>query len=213
MSKKVMVISVHPDDETLGAGGTILKHQKAGDQVFCLYITKGNEEQAIIMEQVNKLYNFNQVFSLDLKDLFLDDLSLNDIIPSFSKIFNQIQPEILFIPNRSDVHSDHRKIYTALLACTKSFRFPFIKKVMMMEVQSETDFAPALPENVFLPNVFYDISEVYNQKMKIMKLYESELLPDGFTRSLRSIEAQNIYRGSQINSLYAEAFMLIKEIN
>jgi LmbE family N-acetylglucosaminyl deacetylase len=213
MSKKVMVISVHPDDETLGAGGAILKHQKAGDQVYCLYITKGNDEQALIMEKVNFIYNFTETFCLDLRDLYLDDLSLNDIIPLISKIFNQIKPEIIFIPNRSDVHSDHRKIYSALLACTKSFRYPYIKKVLMMEVQSETDFAPPLPENAFLPNVFYDITDVYDKKMSVMKLYESELLPDGFTRSLRSIEAQNQYRGSQINALYAEAFMLIKEIN
>lgn len=213
MNKKVMIISVHPDDETLGAGGAILKHQKRGDHVYCLYITKGNDEQAIILDKINYIYNFKETFCLNLKELMLDDISLNEIIPSISKIFYQIQPEIIFIPNRSDVHSDHRKVYSALVACTKKFRFPFIEKVLMMEVQSETDFTPALPENVFLPNVFYDISEFYEKKMEIMKLFENELLPDGFTRSLRSIEAQNVYRGSQINALYAEAFMLIKEIN
>ncbi len=34
--KKVLFISVHPDDETLGAGGTILKHKNNGDQIFWL---------------------------------------------------------------------------------------------------------------------------------------------------------------------------------
>jgi LmbE family N-acetylglucosaminyl deacetylase len=31
-ARKVIVISAHPDDETLGVGGTLLKHKFKGDQ-------------------------------------------------------------------------------------------------------------------------------------------------------------------------------------
>jgi LmbE family N-acetylglucosaminyl deacetylase len=212
MQKNVMVVSVHPDDETLGAGGAILKHQVLNDNVYCLYITRGNEFQSEILEIVNEKYNFTDIFYLNFDELTIEDISLNEIIPKISSIFFQVKPEILFIPNRSDAHSDHRRIFQALVACTKTFRYPFIKKVLMMEVQSETDFSPALPENVFIPNVYYDISEVFEKKMEIINCFKSELLPEGFTRSLGSIRAQSQYRGSQINSKYAEAFMLIKEI-
>ena len=33
MSEVVLVIAVHPDDETLGCGGTLLRHIAAGDTV------------------------------------------------------------------------------------------------------------------------------------------------------------------------------------
>jgi LmbE family N-acetylglucosaminyl deacetylase len=37
--RKVLVISVHPDDETIGAGGTLLKHKNLGDKIFWVNIT------------------------------------------------------------------------------------------------------------------------------------------------------------------------------
>ena len=39
MKKRILVISPHPDDETLGLGGTISKHIFDGDDVFILTIS------------------------------------------------------------------------------------------------------------------------------------------------------------------------------
>ena len=39
--KKILVICAHPDDETLGLGGTILKHSQNGDQVFVVIFADG----------------------------------------------------------------------------------------------------------------------------------------------------------------------------
>jgi len=36
---KILVIAPHPDDETLGCGGTILKHKDLRDQIYWLIIT------------------------------------------------------------------------------------------------------------------------------------------------------------------------------
>ena len=38
--KKILIIVVHPDDETIGCGGLYLKIQK-GNQVFCASFTNG----------------------------------------------------------------------------------------------------------------------------------------------------------------------------
>ena len=35
MKRNVLFVSVHPDDETLGCGGTILKHKALGDTINC----------------------------------------------------------------------------------------------------------------------------------------------------------------------------------
>ena len=37
--KKVLVFAIHPDDETLGCGGTLLKHINDGDSVNWLIMT------------------------------------------------------------------------------------------------------------------------------------------------------------------------------
>jgi len=210
--KKVVVISVHPDDETLGCGGTILKHLKNGDEVHCILITGGNSEQQVIWNKVKEAYKFTSVVELNFPELDLMDISLNKLIPPISKAFNTIQPQIIYMPNRSDAHSDHKAVFNAVASCTKSFRYPYIEQVLMLEVISETDFALPLPESVFIANYFVDITEEMQQKNEIMKLYESEMLPYPQTRNESTMTALNRYRGSQIGTEYAEAFMSLKTI-
>ncbi len=210
--EKVVVVAVHPDDETIGCGGTIIKHLNKGDEVHCILVTKGNAEQNVIWNQVKETYHFTSVTELDFPELELMDKSLNELIPPLSKAISAIQPQTIIIPNRSDAHSDHKAIFNAVASCTKAFRYPFIDKVLMMEVISETDFALPLPEGQFITNYFVDISKEYAKKEEILKIYESELLPYPQTRNLSTMQALNRYRGSQINAEYAEAFMNLKTI-
>lgn len=208
---RTLIISVHPDDETLGCGGTILKKKFSGDSVFCIFITSGNENQRKLIDSLKKLYDFDESYCLELPELKLADISLNEIIPKISEIVNIIRPDELLIPNRSDVHSDHRAVFEALMPFLKSFRYPFINRALMYEIISETDHAPALIENVFIPNVFVDISNFMDEKLKIMSVFESEIMPDNLPRSFSAIKALGIFRGSRIGVRYAEAFMLLFE--
>ena len=38
---KILVIAAHPDDETYGLGGTIVKHVRSGDQVNVIIVSDG----------------------------------------------------------------------------------------------------------------------------------------------------------------------------
>lgn len=210
--EKVVAVAVHPDDETIGCGGTIIKHLNKGDEVHCILVTKGNAEQKLIWDKVKETYHFTSVTELNFPELDLMDKSLNELIPPLSKSISAIQPQTIIIPNRSDAHSDHKAIFNAVASCTKAFRYPFIEKVLMMEVISETDFALPLPEGQFIANYYVDISEEFEKKQEILKIYEGELLPYPQTRNLNTMQALNRYRGSQINAEYAEAFMNLKTI-
>jgi LmbE family N-acetylglucosaminyl deacetylase len=212
MSKNVLIVSVHPDDETLGCGGTIFRHQEMGDKVSCVFITSGNSHQNELINKLDEAYNFEKVYNLQLPEITLQDVSLSKIIPLISDVFKKVEANVIYLPNRFDPQSDHRRTFEACLACIKTFRYPFIKKVLMMEIISETDFAPALPENMFIPHVFVDISNHFDKKIEILKFFESELFDAPYTRSIDTMTAYNRYRGSQINAHYAECFMLIKEI-
>lgn len=210
--EKVVVVAVHPDDETIGCGGTIIKHLDRGDEVHCILVSKGNAEQKVIWNKVKEAYLFTSVTELDFPELDLMDKSLNELIPPLSKAISAIQPQTIIIPNRSDAHSDHKAVFNAVASCTKAFRYPFVEQVLMMEVISETDFALPLPEGQFIANYFVDITKEFEKKQEILEIYESELLPYPQTRNLNTMQALNRYRGSQINAEYAEAFMNLKTI-
>lgn len=215
---KVLVVAVHPDDETLGCGGTLLKHKFNNDSINWLICTTVDENHQYYnhrekeIEKVSKLYGFDEVYNLRLKTMRVDEYSATVLIQSISDVINKVKPDILYLPFKGDVHSDHRKIFEACFSCTKSFRYPFIKKVYMVETLSETEFAPSTKEDYFVPNVFVDISDFFNDKIRIMKIYESEIGSHPFPRSLRNIESLATLRGATAGCEYAESFMLLKEI-
>jgi N-acetylglucosaminylphosphatidylinositol deacetylase family protein len=221
--RNIVVISAHPDDEILGVGGTLLKHKKNGDKIYWLITTnifenQGFSKERIISRQkeikkISEALSVEKVFMLDYPTMSLSTSSLIEMVPKISKIFTEIEPEIVYCLNRSDAHSDHRITFDAVMACTKSFRYPFIKQVLMYECISETEFAPQLPEKVFIPNYFVDISSFLEEKMNLMKIYESELGNHPFPRSLKNIEALATFRGASVGVEYAEAFQLIKYID
>ena len=215
---KVLVVAVHPDDETLGCGGTVLKHKAEGDKIYWLICTnlpinhsyyKKREEE---IQKVASLYNFDGVYNLEFETMKIDEYSMNLLINKISQIFNIVKPNIMYLPFKNDIHSDHRKIFEAAYSCTKSFRYPFIKKIYMMETLSETEFAPSTKEDSFIPNVFVDITEFFDKKLEIMKIYKSELGNHPFPRSIENIKALATLRGAMAGCKYSEAFMLLKEI-
>lgn len=217
--KKVLVVSPHPDDETLGAGGTLLKHKDMGDKLYWCNITNIKEEYGYSLEDVKrrnyeleevaKYYNFDEFFNLEFKPTSLNELSIPVLIKHISGIIDSIKPEILYIPFYGDAHSDHRIVFKALQPFLKSFRYPFIKKVLMMEIISETDNQFVYP---FHPNVFIDVSEYIEKKLKIMSVYQTEIGTHPFPRSLENIKNLSSYRGSQCNCKCAESFVLLKWI-
>jgi LmbE family N-acetylglucosaminyl deacetylase len=219
----VIVISSHPDDEMIGCGGTLLKHKANKDKIGWVIITNVDESQGFSSERVNsrqieidavaKEVGFDSVFKLNFPTTSLSSSSVGNLIQAISKVFNEFKPEVIYTVNRSDAHSDHRYTFDAVGSCIKSFRYPFIKKVMMYECLSETEFAPALSEKVFLPNHFVDITNFYNEKERILKIYESEIGEHPFPRSFRNLKALATFRGATAGVEYAEAFQLILSID
>ncbi|WP_445666645.1 PIG-L deacetylase family protein [Fodinibius sp. AD559] len=220
MSKTVLIVSAHPDDETLGAGGTILRHSKQGDDIIWLIVTNIFEHQGFSkqriserqeeIEQVAERFNFEDTVKLDYPTMSLSSQDLGELISDISKVVKEYKPEVIYTMNRSDAHSDHRIIFDAVMACTKSFRYPFIREVLMYECISETEFAPALPEKRFQPNCYVDISAELEEKIEIMNIFESEMGDHPFPRSERNIKALATHRGATAGVEYAEAFQIIK---
>jgi N-acetylglucosamine malate deacetylase 1 len=219
--KQVLVVAPHPDDETLGCGGTLLRHKSDGDKIHWLILTNISEEEGWPKKLVNARqkevkkvmakYGFSSITMLDLITTKLDIYPISDIIGKISIVFNNIKPNIIYLNHRNDIHTDHQIAFKAVISCTKNFRYPFISRILMYETLSETDHAPPIIEAAFLPNVFINVTDYFEKKCEIMKLYENEMMPAPFPRSIDIMKSLAKYRGSHIGKKYAEAFMLVEE--
>lgn len=219
----VLFIAVHPDDETLGCGGTILKHKAQGDRICWMTVTNATKNHPLhfkdefvamrdkLVDTISQAYGFDETIKLDLPTQMLHTVDMKDFVVAVDDVIKRIRPNIIYMPFRDDVHSDHRYAFEAIYSCTKSFRKPYIEQIYMIEALSETEFSPAIPSTSFVPNVYVDITEYMDRKMEIMSMYEKEVMAEPYPRSLSSIQALARVRGSRASVMYAEAFMLLYE--
>ncbi len=220
--KVALIVAPHADDETLGCGGTILKLVEQGYQVHWLLVTGMTfdagfsktqiQTRRVEIEKVSAAYGFVETHELELPPARLETLSKGDVIGPISKVVDIVKPSLVFTVYRNDAHSDHEIVFDAVMSATKSFRYPFIKKVMAYETMSETDFGMKPEDGGFKPTVYVDIANYLNQKLDILEIFESEVHEFPFPRSRKALESLAYVRGAQCNAEAAEAFMLIKEI-
>jgi LmbE family N-acetylglucosaminyl deacetylase len=168
--------------------------------------------QQEVVEKVSEAYGFSSVHQLRFPTTKLDVIPMGDLVGSISRVVHDVQPSSIVLPFSHDPHSDHHCAFTAAYSCTKVFRYPWIRQVLMMETPSETDFAPALSGQGFIPNVFVDITGFIEQKIRILSLYRQEISQHPFPRSPEGCSALSMVRGAAAGCRHAEAFMLLKEI-
>ena len=217
---KTIVVAPHPDDETLGAGGTLLRRKAEGGAVAWLIVTSISEENGWSAEKVKQrqgeieeiadLYSFDEIYSLNFPTTRLDTTPVGDLITAVSGVFQAFNPNEVFLPNPTDVHTDHRVVFDAVASCTKWFRYPSVSRVLAYETLSETDFSLSLGSR-FSPNVFVDIEPFLEDKLRAISIYASELGEFPFPRSLAAIRALAALRGAASGFVAAEAFELLRE--
>ncbi|MDR2457585.1 MAG: PIG-L family deacetylase [Clostridiales Family XIII bacterium] len=223
VDKKILIVSPHMDDETLGGGGLLVKaadvcwlnisNSLESYEYHKLSDVSGYDKVLVEKREAQRLtviseYGFKKAFDLKLKPTALSEYDEGFIINRIRKIIEEIKPEVLIIPFSGDIHSDHKRVHNLLLPFTKGFRYPYIKIVLEMEILSETEFS----DKAFKPNFFINITETLNKKIEIMQIYEDELKPFPFPRSIENIKALAMLRGSQVGVKYAEGFRILKMV-
>jgi len=217
---RILTIAPHPDDESLGCGGTLLRRKAEGAELGWLIVTGISEQAGWSSERVQQrdaeiakvteLIGFDRVYNLGLPTTQLDKLPMSDLVDQFGSVFRAFQPEEVLVPHRADVHTDHRLVFDAVAACSKWFRYPSVRRILAYETVSETEFG--LDANcAFYPNYYVDISNFLERKLKVVSVYESELGIFPFPRSVETIRALAALRGASSGFVAAEAFQLLRE--
>ena len=217
----ILIIAPHPDDEVLGCGGTIAKHASGGDEVYLCVVTKAYppewsedeiKERREEVLKANKILGVKKTYFLDSPTVKLDTIPQKELNEAITQVISEVQPEIVYIPHRGDVNKDHQLVFEAAMVAVRPRPTLAVRKVLSYEVLSETEWAAPFVENAFIPNVYMDISETLETKLKAMSEYQSELKEFPHPRSLEAITALAKMRGVAVGVEAAEAFLLVREI-
>lgn len=228
MSKKILVVAAHPDDEVLGCGATIANHAQSGDSVHIVILSEGvtsrddfpdrlrrNGELSALAKAAFSAKDILGAKTLDLHefpDNRMDSVDHLDIVKVIEKCLYMYEPEIVYTHHSGDVNIDHRRIHEAVITATRPQPEQTVKTLLYFEVQSSTEWQTPGSASVFAPNWFVNISSTLSLKMKALAIYKAEMRSWPHARSCEAVEYLARWRGATIGCEAAEAFMLGRSI-
>jgi LmbE family N-acetylglucosaminyl deacetylase/glycosyltransferase involved in cell wall biosynthesis len=207
---KVLVFSPHPDDETLGCGGTLAKLVQAGAQVRVILMSLGEKgfpegfdpSKAGESRKTEFITAMGVLGITDIDFYNLPDSEIHhskDLVESITEEFYSYSPQWLYIPSPLDSHRDHVTVSLSVLSTWESLGYK--QRIWLYEIWSP------LPASHVV-----DITQIYSLKEEALLHYEIPLQCQNY---LHHITGLNSYRGLSIHSenAMAEGFTEITPLN
>lgn len=230
----ILVVCAHPDDETIGMGGTLKKLSKDND-ITVLFVAEGitgrrqsgyennpsykipeNEMQKMQDEiEVRKNHAKNalsilgvkKVRFLDLPNVELDQIPLLKIIKEIEKEIDDNNIHLVFTHHFNDLNIDHKIVYEATVTAARPIPRSSVCALLSYEIPAATDWKYPYQ---FKPNLFVDISEELNSKLDALGEYEYEIRNSPHPRSKDMMKANAMRWGSLSGYDAAEPFEIIR---
>ncbi len=221
----VLVVAAHPDDEVLGAAGTIARHVQSGDDVTIAILGQGITSRAETLEvanrkdieslkvdaqNVSRLLGVNDLQLFSLPDNRFDSVPLLDVVKLVEQVADEATPEVVYTHFVGDLNIDHEITCRAVMTAFRPLPESTVRRILAFEVPSSTGWGP--DHNRFSPNCFVDIEETLKLKLKALDAYGGELRDYPHPRSKKAIAERAGFWGSQVGLRAAEPFMVIREL-
>ncbi len=213
-NKKILVLAAHPDDETLGCGGTIKKLSRY-NKIHLLTFTNGHSAREkedhlnrnILLGKVCKILGISKYNFGNFPDNAMDSVPLIEIVKFIENII-KYTPDIIFTHHPRCLNIDHRIVYMATITAFRP-QFGESQKIYSYNVPSSSEW------NNFennRPNVYVNIKKYYQFKIKALNIYKKEMRKYPHPRSIRSILNNLKYNGNLVGLDFAETFTLIRDV-
>ena len=216
MAKTVLVIGAHPDDEVLGAGGTLAKHADKGHNVHVLIVTEGTTAQyddPSLIEQKREEarrcaehLGLAEVHFADLPDLKLDTRPHIEVNSVLEEYISKLEPDIVYTHSPHEVNKDHQALYESTLVATRPGTG--VSKIYAYETLSSTEWTGG-GEDQFTPHRYVNIDGYVDTKIEAFHEYETEVRDYPHPRSEKAIRSRARCRGTEAGFKTAEAFSVV----
>lgn len=204
-----LVLTAHPDDAFIAAGGTILKMKDIGLKTIVVSVTDGEN---MGNNNGTRIIEFNksiQVCGIDGELCHMTDGLLQykeqELCRHIFNILNKHNPRYIITHSLRDSHTDHRitakatnkSIELMLHTMKEGCRLKAIFYLMPIRIDLSTI-------NMMNPNVVCDVSKYIERKREIVSIHQSQY-PYIHTNLQKHI-ALNVFLGSLSSCDYAEGF-------
>lgn len=222
MSRLVLVIAAHADDEALGCGGAMARHAAAGDRVETVFMTDGvgsrgeggedaRARRAMAEEAARILGSAPPIFG-GFPDNAMDGVPLLSVAQFIEGFVAGRSPDVVYTHHAGDLNIDHRVTMAAVMTCFRPQPGRARPTILSFEVPSSTEWQAPGANLAFVPNWFEDISATLAAKMRALDAYAREMRPAPHARAPASIAALAAWRGATCGVHAAEAFVLQRRI-
>lgn len=216
-----LVIAPHPDDEVLGAGGTMAALNAHGCDVHVLVASQDQpplypaDTAEKIREEAQRAHAALGVASTEFlphASVELARMGVAELNSGIQKAVDRLQPDLLLAPF-PDRHLDHKAVFESAMVAARPVGSGIgISTVALYETISETHWNVPHVEADFVPDWFVDISEFVTTKLSAFSAFSSQVHDHPGPRSLQALEALASFRGSQVSLESAESFHTVRRI-
>ena len=177
--RRVLVVAPHPDDETLGCGGTLARHRRAGDVVRVLQVTDGRASRAgglapdeMAARRQDEARRAMAALDVELVWLGLREAEWrdHDLLPCLTGLLREDEPSVIYAPSPIDYHPEHVRVARA------------VAQVATCPVRV---FELGVPLGPALTNLVADITCVEGVRAMALAAYASQTLGIRNLRRLR----------------------------
>lgn len=217
--KRLLVFAGHPDDEIISCGGTILKYQALGSEIYIVVATSGlggyakKEQKAKIeYQRKHELELIQETLKCKIIKLGYNDLDINrNHIAEVTNLIRDIKPQVILIPHFSDFHRVHRNLSLiakeAIYHCSTGKAYGGSQRnwvpLGVYYYESPSCKFQYIESSVF---IIVDIEEYWGKKKEIFNtVYKSQ--KEVLERVVEWAKDTAILRGNEINSQYGEAYI------
>ncbi len=213
-----LIVVAHPDDEVLGAGATIYKLVKEGNNVAVATLANHAEARSIIsnnlktdQERAHKILGIQKSYAADFPNIKMNTVPHLELVKFIEKCVEDWQAEAIITHHPSDTNIDHQETGRAAIAACRLFQrkegIPKLREVLYMEVPSSTEWSLNSAENRFIPNLFAEVGkEGLEKKIEALHAYAGVMRSYPHPRSVTALTGLAAYRGAMAGCEYAEAF-------
>jgi LmbE family N-acetylglucosaminyl deacetylase len=227
----ILYLIAHPDDE-MQCSGTVALQAAAGMDVTIAVACNGNLGGLPELSQAERaeVRHAEMRAACDVLGATLEWLDFGDddfmarvhgdyaaTEMIFRNLIRRVRPDLLIVPALNDYHQHHRAAAELALNASNNAGNPAI--VSDEPASQGIPIAlhmPPLPGGAFTPDIYVDITSVFDHKLEAMRCHESQhqyLRDHHRTDILAQIEAAAVLNGAACGVKYAEAFSLCRQFN